>query len=188
MINAKKISHSFGFFLIVATVLLLSISEILVPTRSGQFFTQATFQTKSKEKKIGWPRNQYAGPGGGAYTGPGGGLYNGPGGGAYTGPGGGLHTGPGGGLYAGPGGGLYTGPGGGLYTGPGGGLYTGPGGGLYTGPGGGLYTGPGGGMYTGADSHPYYSNIPPWDIFVAHLEQNGYNNEAKLIKKSLRSF
>lgn len=49
-----------------------------------------------------WPRDRYAGPGGGRYTGPGGGLY--------TGPGGGLYSGPGGGLYAGPGGGLYTGP------------------------------------------------------------------------------
>ena len=61
-----------------------------------------------------WPRNLYAGPGGGLYTGPGGGLYTGPGGGLYTGPGGGLYRGPGGGLYAGPGGGLYRGPNGGL--------------------------------------------------------------------------
>ena len=33
-----------------------------------------------------WPRDSYAGPGGGLYTGPGGGLYTGPGGGLYTGP------------------------------------------------------------------------------------------------------
>ncbi|SMF47414.1 hypothetical protein L603_005100000160 [Cellulosimicrobium cellulans J34] len=56
-----------------------------------------------------WPRNRYAGPGGGLHAGPGGGLYAGPRGGLYTGPGGGLYAGPGGGLYAGPGGGLYTG-------------------------------------------------------------------------------
>lgn len=41
-----------------------------------------------------WPRNLYAGPGGGAYTGPGGGMYTGPGGGLYTGPGGGMYAGP----------------------------------------------------------------------------------------------
>jgi len=187
MINAIKLSPPFAYFLIVATVLLLSISEIIEPSRSSQFLTQATFQIKSKKKMNGWPRNQYAGPGGGAYSGPGGGLYSGSNGGAYTGPGGGLYTGPGGGLSTGPGGGLYTGPGGGLSTGPGGGLYSGPGGGLSTGPGGGLYKGPGGGMYKGSDSHPYYSNIPPWEIFVSHLERKGYNNEAKLIRMALRS-
>ena len=58
---------------------------------------------------VTWPRDRYAGPGGGLYMGPGGGLYEGPGGGAYAGPGGGLYAGPGGGLYAGPGGGLYAG-------------------------------------------------------------------------------
>ena len=56
-----------------------------------------------------WPRNRYAGPGGGLYSGPGGGAYSGPGGGLYSGPGGGLYSGPGGGLYSGPGGGLYSG-------------------------------------------------------------------------------
>jgi hypothetical protein len=40
-----------------------------------------------------WPRDQYAGAGGGLYTGPGGGMYTGPGGGVYTGPGGEMYTG-----------------------------------------------------------------------------------------------
>jgi hypothetical protein len=116
-----------------------------------------------------WPRDRYAGPGGGLYTGPGGGLYTGPGGGSYTGPDGGMYTGPGGGMYTGPGGGLYTGPGGGLYTGPDGGMYTGPGGGLYTGPGGGLYSGSGGGLCTGACDKPYRSNQPPPKELVKYL-------------------
>ena len=108
-----------------------------------------------------WPRNMYSGPGGGLYTGPGGGMYTGPGGGAYTGPGGGAYTGPGGGMYTGPGGGLYTGPGGGLYSGPGGGLYTGP--------------------------SEYCSNIPPWPIFAEYLAENGYEDEAELIRSALNA-
>ena len=128
----------------------------------------------------GWPRNSYTGLGGGLYTGPGGGLYTGPGGGAYTGPGGGLYDGPGGGLYDGPGGGLYAGPGGGLYDGPGGGLYDGPGGGLYDGPGGGLYDGPGGGLYTGPS--PYYSNMPPREVYLEYLLTHGYHAEYLSLK------
>lgn len=134
-----------------------------------------------------WPRDQYSGPGGGLYAGRGGGLYKGPGGGAHTGPGGGLYSGPGGGLYVGPGGGLYMGPGGGLYRGPGGGLYQGPGGGLYEGLGGGLYSGSGGGMYTGSHrQNQYCNNIPPWDVFIRHLESIGYKAEANKIRSKMR--
>ncbi|GAA4614579.1 hypothetical protein GCM10023195_63710 [Actinoallomurus liliacearum] len=132
-----------------------------------------------------WPRDRYAGPGGGLYAGPGGGEYTGPGGGRSTGPGGGLYAGPGGGLYAGPGGGLYAGPGGGLYTGPGGGLYTGPGGGLYTGPGGGLYAGPGGGLYAGPSSAPYRSNLPPMDVFLVYLREQGYDDFVVMLQRFL---
>ncbi len=70
---------------------------------------------------------------------------------------------------------LYGGPGGGLYKGPGGGMYKGPGGGMYKGPGGGLYKGPG----------EYCSNTPPWPVFIQYLEENGYEDEAKLIKEEL---
>jgi len=154
----------------------------------GVFVTVLTISSAYAECPQGkWPRNQYAGPGGGLYTGKGGGLYEGPGGGAYAGAGGGLYTGPGGGLYSGPSGGLYTGPGGGLYKGPGGGLYEGPGGGLYLGPGGGLYSGPGGGMYRGSQSTSQYcSNLPPWDVFIIHLERNGYKAEADKIRSKIR--
>ena len=131
----------------------------------------------------GWPRDSYAGPGGGLYTGPGGGLYTGPGGGAYTGPGGGAYTGPGGGAYTGPGGGLYTGPGGGCFSGPGGGLYSGPGGGIYTGPGGELYTGPGGGAYSGPPASPQRRNWPPISILIAHLRSIECPAEANLIAR-----
>ena len=95
-----------------------------------------------------------------------------------------LYSGPGGGMYAGPGGGMYAGPGGGMYMGPGGGLYMGPGGGLYTGPGGGLYAGPGGGLYAGPGS--YCSNRPPLPVFLRYLEENGYEDEAALIRRALR--
>ena len=66
----------------------------------------------------------------------------------------------------------------------GGGLSREPGGGLYTGPGGGLYSGPGGGMYSGPSQ--YCSNIPPWDVFISHLERNGKTAEADLIRSKLR--
>jgi hypothetical protein len=155
------------------------VSILFPSSKKGIIFSEYKYM----DKKVGWPRDQYSGPGGGRYTGPGGGLYTGPGGGKYTGPSGGLYTGPGGGLYTGPGGGLYTGPGGGLYTGPGGGLYTGPSGGLYTGPSGGLYTGPGGGMYTGPCNDHYYSIIPPWDIFIQELLKRGLKNYVDIILK-----
>ena len=132
-----------------------------------------------------WPRNLYAGVGGGLYAGVGGGMYRGVGGGAYTGLGGGLYAGVGGGMYQGVGGGLYQGIGGGPYKGVGGGLYQGVGGGLYTGVGGGLYAGPGGGMYAGVDSEPYSSNIPPWPYFLREVDRLGFTAEANLIRTHL---
>ena len=39
--------------------------------------TMISFKSFSQEKNV-WPRDRYAGPGGGLYTGPGGGLYAGP--------------------------------------------------------------------------------------------------------------
>ncbi|MYK33927.1 MAG: hypothetical protein F4045_02110, partial [Chloroflexi bacterium] len=65
----------------------------------------------------------------------------------------------------------------------GGGLYTGPGGGLYTGPGGGLYTGPGGGLYTGPAPNPYYSIIPPREIYLRHVLAYGYEAQYRLLKR-----
>lgn len=81
-------------------------------------------------------------------------------------------TGPLGGLSIGPGGGSSTGPGGGASTGPGGGMSTGPGGGLSTGPGGGLSTGP----------TPYYSNIPPREIYLEYLKKYGYESYYRTLK------
>lgn len=96
-----------------------------------------------------------------------------------------MYTGPGGGASTARGGGLYTGPGGGMSTGPGGGLYKGPGGGLSRSPGGGLYAGPGGGMSTGPET--YCRNIPPLPIFLRHLEENGYEREAELLRDALNN-
>lgn len=128
-----------------------------------------------------WPRDQYAGPGGGNSSDPGGGLYRGPGGGASSGQGGGLYDGPGGPLSSDPGGGLYDGPGGGLFDGPGGGLFDGPGGMLFDGPGGGLFDGPGGGLYDGP-GFPYCVSMPPWSVLVMVLERKGKKREANLIR------
>ncbi len=55
---------------------------------------------------------------------------------------------------------------------------------LYSGPGGGMYTGPGGGLYTGPGS--YCSNRPPLPVFLRYLEENGYEDEAALIRRALR--
>lgn len=74
----------------------------------------------------------------------------------------------------------YTGPEGGLSTGPSGGLSTGPGGGLSTGPGGGLSTGPGGGLSTSPT--PYYSNIPPREVYLKYLKEYGYEAEYRILK------
>ena len=68
------------------------------------------------------------------------------------------------------------------YTGIGGGLSTRIGGGLSTLIGGGLSTLPGGGLYTGACSNPYHSNIPPRDIYLESLRENGYEDEYRLLK------
>jgi hypothetical protein len=70
-----------------------------------------------------------------------------------------------------------------MSIGPGGGLSIGPGGGLSIGPGGGLSIGSGGGMSIG--SIPYYSNIPPWHIFVIELDKRGMHEKAQLIRSHL---
>ena len=57
---------------------------------------------------------------------------------------------------------------------------TGPEGGLSTGPGGGLSTGPGGGLSTGPT--PYYSNIPPREVYLEHLKEYGYKEEYRILK------
>src|SRR5947209_6594354 len=76
------------------------------------------------------------------------------------------------------------GPGGGASTGPGGGLSTGPGGGLSTGPGGGLSTGPGGGLSTGPT--PYYGNIPPREVYLDYLRNNGIDWADDILRKAWR--
>jgi hypothetical protein len=48
--------------------------------------------------------------------------------------------------------------------------------------GGGLDTDPGGGMVSGFSDSPYYSNIPPWHIFIKYLEDHGMKEDAALIK------
>src|SRR5438552_10964520 len=99
-----------------------------------------------------------------------------------TGSLGGLSTSAGGGLSTGPGGGASTGPGGGMSTGPGRGLSTGPGGGLSTGPGGGLSTGAGGGLSSGPT--PYYSNIPPREVYLKHLKEYCYEDAYQILKSA----
>ena len=54
-----------------------------------------------------------------------------------------------------------------------------------TGPNGGLSTGPGGGMSTGPT--PYYSNIPPWPVFVGELRKRGLQQYADLIASHLKA-
>ena len=91
-----------------------------------------------------------------------------------------LHAGRGGGLSTLRGGGLSTLRGGGLSTLKGGGLSTLRGGGLSTLKGGGLSRLRGGGL--SRLSGPYCSNIPPWDVFLEYLENNGYDSEARVIR------
>ena len=49
-----------------------------------------------------------------------------------------------------------------------------------TGPGGGLYDGPGGGLYTGPS--PYYSNMPPREVYLEYLLTHGYHAEYLSLK------
>ena len=94
----------------------------------------------------------------------------------------------GGGASTSRGGGLSTSRGGGASTSRGGGLSTSRGGGLSTSSGGGLSTSSGGGLSTSNDGdNTYCSNIPPWSVFVKHLEENGYTSQTKTIRKAFRS-
>jgi len=69
---------------------------------------------------------------------------------------------------------------GGLSTAHGGGLSTAHGGGLSTSHGGGLSTASGGGLSTG--SVPYYSNIPPREVYLEELKNREYQYEYELLK------
>ena len=51
---------------------------------------------------------------------------------------------------------------------------------MYSGPGGGLYTGPGGGMFAGPGI--FCGRFPPWPVFLAYLADNGFDEEAELIR------
>ena len=51
-------------------------------------------------------------------------------------------------------------------------------------PGGGLSLGPGGGLYAGADSEPYYSNIPPREVYLKELLKLGYKSQYAILKKA----
>ena len=63
-----------------------------------------------------------------------------------------------------------------------GGLSTGTGGGLSTGPGGGLSTGPGGGLSTGPT--PYFSKIPPRELYLQYLKAYGYEWAYNILKEA----
>jgi len=61
-------------------------------------------------------------------------------------------------------------------------LSVGPGGGLSVGPGGGLSVGPGGGLSIGPI--PYYSNIPPREVYLEYLKENGYETVYEILKEA----
>jgi hypothetical protein len=174
------------YFTIEEGSILIRANPSMTCIKKTNYQVDANILIKEPDSKVVlWPRNLYAGVGGGMYRGIGGGLYTGIGGGAYTGIGGGLYAGLGGPMYTGLGGGLYQGLGGGLYQGLGGGLYQGLGGVLYAGLGGGLYAGLGGGLYAGLDSNPYMSRLPPWPHFLRELDNRGFVMQAKLIRRYL---